>query len=51
MSKKITSLDNKDIKHVKKLVNKSRFRKETKTFVIEGKRELKMASKNGYVHY
>tara|TARA_B100001996_G_scaffold223804_1_gene172198 strand:+ start:2884 stop:3672 length:789 start_codon:yes stop_codon:yes gene_type:complete len=49
MSKKITSLDNKDIKHVKKLVNKSRFRKETKTFVIEGKRELKMASKNGYV--
>ena len=49
MSKKIISLDNKEIKHLKKLINKSRFRRETKTFVIEGERELKMASQNGYV--
>ena len=49
MNKKITSLDNKDIKYVIKLINKSKLRRETKEFVIEGKRELKMAYQNGYV--
>tara|TARA_B100000524_G_scaffold340765_1_gene234199 strand:+ start:1100 stop:1888 length:789 start_codon:yes stop_codon:yes gene_type:complete len=48
MIKKITSLENKHIKHVIKLIKKSKLRKKTKTFVVEGYRELKMAHKNGY---
>ena len=49
MNKIITSSDNKDIKHLIKLVNKPRLRKESKSFVVEGKRELEMAFSNGYL--
>jgi len=49
MNKRITSSDNKEIKHLIKLVNKPRLRKETKSFVVEGKRELDMAFSNGYI--
>ena len=49
MNKRITSLDNKDIKKLIKLVNKPRLRKESKSFVVEGKRELEMAFSNGYL--
>ena len=49
MNKRITSSDNKDIKHLIKLANKPRLRKESKSFVVEGKRELEMAYSNGYL--
>ena len=48
MNKRISSSDNKEIKHLIKLVNKPRLRKESKSFVVEGKRELEMAYSNGY---
>ena len=48
MNKIISSSDNKEIKHLIKLVNKPRLRKESKSFVVEGKRELDMAHLNGY---
>lgn len=48
MQKKVTSIDNKEIKDLIKLTNKSRTRKETGRFVVEGKRELQMAFNNGY---
>tara|TARA_X000001036_G_scaffold419081_1_gene438571 strand:+ start:54 stop:845 length:792 start_codon:yes stop_codon:yes gene_type:complete len=48
MQKKVTSIDNKDIKDLIKLTNKSRLRKESGRFVVEGKRELQMAFNNGY---
>jgi len=48
MNKKITSVDNKEIKNIIKLNNKSKTRKEEGFFVIEGQKELKMAVKNGY---
>ena len=49
MNKRITSSDNKEIKQLIKLINKPRFRKESNSFVIEGKRELEMAYSNGYL--
>ena len=49
MNKRISSSDNKEIKHLIKLVNKPRLRKESKSFVVEGKRELEMAYSNGYL--
>ena len=49
MNKRITSSDNKEIKQLIKLINKPRLRKESKSFVIEGKRELEMAYSNGYL--
>ena len=49
MNKRICSSDNKQIKHLIKLVNKPRLRKESKSFVVEGKRELEMAYSNGYL--
>tara|TARA_S200000501_G_scaffold306322_1_gene294938 strand:- start:215 stop:1003 length:789 start_codon:yes stop_codon:yes gene_type:complete len=49
MNKRITSSDNKEIKHLIKLANKPRLRKESKSFVVEGKRELEMAYSNGYL--
>ena len=48
MNKRITSTENKDIKKIIKLANKPRLRKESKSFVVEGKRELEMAFSNGY---
>ena len=48
MNKRITSTENKDIKKLIKLANKPRLRKESKSFVVEGKRELEMAFSNGY---
>jgi TrmH family RNA methyltransferase len=49
MNKRISSSDNKEIKHLIKLVNKPRLRKESKSFVVEGKRELEMAYSTGYL--
>ncbi len=48
MSKRITSVDNKEIKNVIRLTNKSKLRNESKLFVIEGLRELRMANSNGF---
>ena len=48
MSKRITSLDNKEIKNIIRLINKSRLRNESKLFVAEGLRELRMANSNGF---
>ena len=48
MSKRITSLDNKEIKKIIRLTNKSRLRNESKLFVVEGLRELRMANSNGF---
>ena len=49
MNKRITSSENKEIKYIIKLVNKSRLRRESKSFAVEGKRELEMAYSNGYL--
>ena len=49
MNKKITSLENKEIKLLRKLANKAKLRRETKSFVVEGKRELDMVNSNGYL--
>ena len=48
MSKRITSLDNKEIKNVIRLTNKSKLRNESRLFVVEGLRELRMANSNGF---
>ena len=48
MSKRITSLDNKEIKNIIRLTNKSRLRNESKLFVVEGLRELRMANSNSF---
>ena len=48
MSKRITSLENKEIKNIIRLTNKSRLRNESKLFVVEGLRELRMANSNGF---
>ena len=48
MSKRITSLDNKEIKKIIRLTNKSRLRNESRLFVVEGLRELRMANSNGF---
>ena len=48
MTKRITSLDNKEIKNIIRLTNKSKLRSESKLFVIEGYRELRMANSNGF---
>ncbi|TYA92199.1 TrmH family RNA methyltransferase [Seonamhaeicola marinus] len=48
MSKKITSLQNVYIKNLVQLRDKSRERRKTGTFLIEGERELSLAIKGGY---
>ncbi|WP_412984339.1 TrmH family RNA methyltransferase [Pontimicrobium sp. IMCC45349] len=48
MAKQITSLQNPFIKQVIQLKEKSRTRKKTGLFVIEGKRELSLAIKGSY---
>ncbi len=48
MSKQITSTQNPFIKELVQLKEKSKVRKQTSTFIIEGKRELSLAIKGGY---
>lgn len=48
MIKKITSAQNPFIKSLIQLKDKSRLRKNSDTFVIEGKRELSLAIRSGY---
>ena len=48
MIKKITSLENREVKHVIKLYNKSKLRRESRSFIVEGKREIKLAFENGF---
>lgn len=48
MNKKISSPQNPDIKKLLLLQEKSRVRKKEGLFVIEGKREIKLAIKGGY---
>lgn len=46
--KKIESLQNPFIKHLVQLQTKSKTRKQTQTFLIEGVREIQLALKGGY---
>lgn len=46
--KKIESLQNPLIKHLVQLQTKSKIRKQTQTFMIEGVREISLALKGGY---
>lgn len=46
--KKIESLQNPLIKHLVQLQTKSKTRKQTQTFLIEGVREISLAQKGGY---
>lgn len=48
MKKVITSTQNPYIKGVVQLKDKSRVRKNTQTFLIEGLREINLAIKSGY---
>ncbi|MFD1163503.1 TrmH family RNA methyltransferase [Hwangdonia seohaensis] len=48
MNKEITSIQNTFIKQLAQLKDKSRERKKTGTFLIEGEREISLASKGGY---
>lgn len=48
MLKQITSLQNKEIKWLLQLQEKSRNRKKEHAFVVEGKRETALATKGGY---
>lgn len=48
MYKEITSIQNPLIKEILMLLDKSRSRKKTGLFIIEGKREIKLAVKGGY---
>ncbi len=48
MLKKITSLQNKEIKHLVQLQEKSRNRRKEKAFVVEGQREIGLALKGNY---
>ena len=48
MHKSITSIQNPLVKQLVQLKDKSRERKKTNTFLIEGKRELSLAIKGGY---
>lgn len=49
MDKKISSIQNKSIKRIVQLQNKSRQRRKEKRFVIEGLREINIALKGDYV--
>ncbi|SDB46718.1 RNA methyltransferase, TrmH family [Flavobacteriaceae bacterium MAR_2010_188] len=48
MTKNISSVQNPEIKHLIQLKEKSRERKKSGKFIIEGKRELSLAIKGGY---
>ena len=45
MINKISSKDNTTFKYVKKLFDKSSFRKKEKKFIVEGTREIDLCSK------
>ena len=47
--KQITSVQNPYIKSLVQLQEKAKVRKQTGTFLIEGKREIELALKGGYV--
>lgn len=49
MQKQITSVQNSYIKELVQLKEKSRLRKETQTFIIEGLREISLAVQGNYV--
>jgi TrmH family RNA methyltransferase len=46
--KNITSVQNTEVKHLLQLQEKSKFRKKSNTFIIEGLRELTLAYAGGY---
>lgn len=48
MHKEITSIHNPLVKHLIQLQEKSKLRKQTQTFVIEGQREIELAVQGGY---
>ncbi len=48
MDKSITSVQNPLVKHLLLLQEKAKIRKETNTFIIEGKREITLALEGGY---
>ena len=48
MLKEIISLQNPKIKHLLQIKEKSRRRKKDCIFIIEGRKELNLAIKNGY---
>ena len=48
MTKQISSLQNPLVKHLFQLKEKSRFRKNSGQFLIEGQREIELAIKGGY---
>lgn len=47
--KRISSAKNPHIKHLKGLQEKSRLRSQTKTFSVEGEKEIRFAQEGGYV--
>lgn len=48
MHKEITSIQNPFVKHLIQLQEKAKLRKQTQTFIIEGKREIELAVQGGY---
>lgn len=48
MIRQISSTQNQEIKNLVQLKDKSKIRRQTGTFIIEGKRELSLAIKGGY---
>ena len=48
MTKKISSVQNQLIKNLYQLKEKSKHRKNFKKFLIEGQREIELATKGGY---
>jgi RNA methyltransferase, TrmH family len=45
----VSSVQNKVYKHLKKLIDKSSYRKEEALFVVEGLREINIAIKSGFL--
>ena len=48
MNKKLLSVNNKEVKEFFKLTLKSKYRKKSNTFLIEGLREINLAINNSY---
>ncbi len=48
MAKEISSTNNPIVKHLLQLQDKSRLRKKSSTFIIEGQREIELALQGGY---
>ena len=51
MNKKLTSVNNKEVKALYQLTLKSKQRKISNTFLIEGLREIKLAMNNDWQNY